>query len=229
MAYILLIDTATETAQVGLAKAGQIVASAAHTEQKDHAGFLQPAIVALLSGAGIGFTELAAVAVTDGPGSYTGLRVGMASAKGLCYALQIPLITVGTLHLMAASALVPINAIEPDALLCPMIDARRMEVFTAVFTQTMETVLPPCPLILEANSLADVFLGQPVYCFGSGSAKFKPICPAGVAFLDNFSILMPSFGQIAYQLFENQQFSDIAYAEPAYGKAFFSTQKRQEQ
>lgn len=226
MAYILHIDTATEVAQVGLAKDGQLIASATHAEQKDHAGFLQPALANLLGDAGISFSQLAAVAVIDGPGSYTGLRVGMASAKGLCYALQIPLITLGTLHLMAASALEQIGELSADALLCPMIDARRMEVFTAVFDKKMEIILPPTPLVLEENSLADVFLNCPVFCFGSGSAKFEPICPPKVAFLPNFNILMSVFGQISFQLFENQQFSSTAYAEPAYNKAFFSTQKR---
>lgn len=227
MAYILHIDTATETAQVGLAKDGQLIASATNAEQKDHAGFLQPALANLLSEAGIGFAQLAAVAVTDGPGSYTGLRVGMASAKGLCYALQIPLIAIGTLHLMAASALEQIGTAEPDALLCPMIDARRMEVFTAVFNKKLELILPPTPLVLEENSLAEVFLNHSVFCFGSGSAKFEPICPPQVAFWQNFNISMSTFGQLAYQLFENQQFSSVAYAEPAYNKAFFSTQKGQ--
>lgn len=226
MAYILHIDTATEIAQVALAKDGQLIASATHAEQKDHAGFLQPALASLLSEAGIGFAQLAAVAVTDGPGSYTGLRVGMASAKGLCYALQIPLITLGTLHLMAASALEQISTAAPDFLLCPMIDARRMEVFTAVFDKKLEIILPPTPLVLEENSLADTFLNHPVYCFGSGAAKFEPICPPQVAFLQNFNISMSIFGQISFQLFENQQFSSTAYAEPAYNKAFFSTQKR---
>jgi tRNA threonylcarbamoyladenosine biosynthesis protein TsaB len=226
MAYILHIDTATEIAQVGLANDGQLIASATHAEQKDHAGFLQPALASLLHEGGIGFSQLAAVAVTDGPGSYTGLRVGMASAKGLCYALQIPLITLGTLHLMAASALEQIDPLATDALLCPMIDARRMEVFTAVFDKKLEIILPPTPLVLEENSLADTFLNHPVYCFGSGAAKFEPICSPQIAFLQNFNISMPTFGQLTQQLFENQQFSSTAYAEPAYNKAFFSTQKR---
>jgi tRNA threonylcarbamoyladenosine biosynthesis protein TsaB len=227
MAYILHIDTATEIAQAGLAKEGKLIASTAHTEQKDHAGFLQPAIALLLQQAGIGFSELAAAAVTDGPGSYTGLRVGMASAKGLCYALQIPLITVGTLTLMAASAMAQLAPTPPGCLFCPMIDARRMEVFTAIFTEKLEEAMPPTALVLETGSLADAFRGQPVYCFGSGSEKFRPICPPGVAFLGNFNISMPVFAQLSFQLFENQQFSSTAYAEPAYNKAFFSTQKRQ--
>jgi tRNA threonylcarbamoyladenosine biosynthesis protein TsaB len=227
MAYILHIDTATEIAQVGLAKAGNLIASTAHAEQKDHAGFLQPAIAALLQQSGIGFSQLAAVALTDGPGSYTGLRVGMASAKGLCYALQIPLITVGTLTLMAASALEQAGPLPPDTLLCPMIDARRMEVFTAIFTEKLEETMPPTALVLEAGSLTDAFRGQPVYCFGSGSEKFRPICPPGVAFLEHFNISMPVFAQLSSQLYENQQFRSTAYAEPAYNKAFFSTQKRQ--
>lgn len=226
MAYILHIDTATETAQIGLSNNGHLIAEAVHTEQKDHAGFLQPAIAALMEKAGIALTQLGAIAVTNGPGSYTGLRVGMASAKGLCYALQIPLITVGTLTLMAASAIAQKEPLPAGTLYCPMIDARRMEVFTARFDDKLSELMAPTALILDETSFSDTLSGQSICFFGSGSAKFRPICPPNGHFLENFNISLSVFSQLSHQLFDNQQFSDVAYAEPAYGKAFFSTQKR---
>jgi tRNA threonylcarbamoyladenosine biosynthesis protein TsaB len=229
MAYILHIDTATETAQVALSHNGTVVTSLAHGNPKDHAGFLQPALHSLLQQAHIGFGQLAAVAVTDGPGSYTGLRVGMASAKGLCYALRIPLITLGTLRLMAASALEQLSGPAEDTLLGPLIDARRMEVFAALFTPHLDEWMAPGPMVLTETSFAEVLANRPICFFGSGAAKFRPFCPPGGLFLDNFDISMHSFAQITTQMFDNQQFTDVAYAEPAYGKAFFSTQKRQAQ
>jgi tRNA threonylcarbamoyladenosine biosynthesis protein TsaB len=228
MTYILHIDTATETAQVALGLNGSVLGSAVNTAQKDHAAFLQPAVAALLKQAGIAPGQLAAVAVTDGPGSYTGLRVGMASAKGLCYALQKPLITVGSLALMAASAKAMDSGLPQGTLYCPMIDARRMEVFTALYSEKMEELAAPAALVLDADSFAEALARGPVCFFGSGAAKFRPLCPQGI-FLENFNISMPVFCQLSFQLFENQHFSDVAYSEPAYVKAFYTTQKRQEQ
>src|SRR4029079_3666588 len=114
--------------------------------------------------------QVAAVAVSAGPGSYTGLRVGMAAAKGLCYALRIPLLTINTLQMMAAAAVA-----EPTDLLCPMIDARRMEVFTGLYTKKLDAVMPAQALILQENSFADVLQKHTVTFFGNGSEKCKTV------------------------------------------------------
>src|SRR5687768_2649863 len=123
MALILNIDTATETAMVSLAENDSILSFAVNNNQKDHASFLHPAIQDIINKTNKTIGEVDAVAVTSGPGSYTGIRVGMAAAKGLCYALQKPLITLNTLEVIALSS---IEKIKEDALYCPMIDARRM-------------------------------------------------------------------------------------------------------
>src|SRR5665647_1745116 len=147
MALILNIDTATESAIISISEKDKIIDSVTNSNQKDHASFLQPAIKNLLQKADLSINKLNAIAVTAGPGSYTGLRVGMASAKGLCYALKIPLITINTLEVMALSSLKQIH--DPSALYCPMIDARRMEVFTAVYDHHLTEIIKPCSMILD--------------------------------------------------------------------------------
>jgi tRNA threonylcarbamoyladenosine biosynthesis protein TsaB len=227
MKYILSIDTSTETALVCLAAGEMLVGSRVSDNQKDHASFLQPAIKALLQQASAGFADIAAVSVANGPGSYTGLRVGLASAKGLCYALQVPLITVGTLRLMAASAIEQVKTADPGALFCPMIDARRMEVFTATYTGQLKEITPPAAIILPNDSFAAQLEQHTVFFSGSGAAKWRNLCTHKNAFFDNINISATVFSRISLQLFENQQFTDIAYSEPAYIKAFYTTQKRQ--
>src|SRR5215208_5364975 len=138
MSFILNIDTALETASVSLANNGRMLQSLVSESQKDHASWLHPAIKILLEKQGIGMDQLVAVGVSNGPGSYTGLRVGLSTAKGFCYALNIPLITIGTLKLMAFSA-----RDEAEDLICPMIDARRMEVYTAIYTGEMAELIKP--------------------------------------------------------------------------------------
>ncbi|MEO7306266.1 MAG: tRNA (adenosine(37)-N6)-threonylcarbamoyltransferase complex dimerization subunit type 1 TsaB, partial [Ferruginibacter sp.] len=133
MSLILNIDTASEKAHVSFAKNGMIIQSISSESQKEHASFLQSAIEQLTKTTGIILKDIDAVAVTSGPGSYTGLRVGMASAKGLCYALKKPLITISSLEVLTASALELIPGAGENVLLCPMLDARRVEVFTAVY------------------------------------------------------------------------------------------------
>jgi tRNA threonylcarbamoyladenosine biosynthesis protein TsaB len=227
MGYILSIDTSTETAQVCLAANGVLAGSRINENQKDHASFLQPAIKELLDEASAGYTDLVAVSVSNGPGSYTGLRVGLASAKGLCYALQLPLITIGTLELMAASAIEQVKSADSGTLFCPMIDARRMEVFAAVYNGQLEELAAPAAIILQNDSFTEYLEQQSVIFTGTGASKWKTICTQKNAFFENINISAAVFSQISMQLFENQQFVDIAYAEPAYIKAFYTTQKRQ--
>jgi tRNA threonylcarbamoyladenosine biosynthesis protein TsaB len=227
MGYILSIDTSTETALVCLAEDGVLVGSKANENQKDHASFLQPAVKELLDEVSAVITDLVAVSVTNGPGSYTGLRVGLASAKGLCYALQLPLITIGTLELMAASAIEQIKPVDPATLFCPMIDARRMEVFAAVYNVKLEELAAPAAVILQNDIFTEYLEQQSVIFTGSGVSKWKNTCTHKNAFFENINISAAVFSRMSTQLFENQQFSDVAYAEPAYIKAFYTTQKRQ--
>ena len=177
MSLLLNIDTAVTTASISIAKDGIILGEAINTEQKDQGAFIQPAIQAIAKNIGINLTELNAIAVVSGPGSYTGLRVGMASAKGLCYALDKPLITIGTLNLLAYQAINQADIQQNDmpTLFCPMVDARRMEVFTAVYDKELNTILSPCAMIVDENCFANLLLNNKIVFFGNGAAKWQEI------------------------------------------------------
>ncbi|HAK11232.1 MAG TPA: tRNA (adenosine(37)-N6)-threonylcarbamoyltransferase complex dimerization subunit type 1 TsaB [Chitinophagaceae bacterium] len=219
MAILLHIDTATEFAVVGFSKDGEVLAEQENLEQQQHAAFLQPAIQALSKKLGLPLQQIDAVVVSNGPGSYTGLRVGLASAKGICFALQKPLITLNTLQIMAHAAR---KAFPKADLFCPMIDARRMEVFTAVYDQSLNEVMPPQAMILEAASFMDRLASKTIVFTGSGQEKFHQICThpnAQFALLRHAVTDMCPLGE---QAFVNQQFADLAYAEPFYSKAFYS-------
>src|SRR5687767_10771942 len=147
MSLILNIDTALDTASVCLANKGEVLHLVVNEFPKDHSGWLHPAISELLQKSGYEIRDLSALAVSIGPGSYTGLRVGLSTAKGFCFALNLPLITIGTLQMMAYSV-----KDENADLLCPVIDARRNEVFTAVYDKNLEPVLPAQSMIAGENS-----------------------------------------------------------------------------
>src|ERR1700738_4487907 len=151
MALILNMDTATETASISLSKGGISLALSENKEQKEHAAWLHSAVEKMMQETGYRMRDLQAVAVTAGPGSYTGLRVGMAAAKGFCYALDIPLITENTLKVMAFAAR---EQTSDAGLLCPMIDARRMEVFTAIFQRDLKELMPTTAMVIDGNSFS---------------------------------------------------------------------------
>lgn len=218
MSLILHIDTATETAQVGFSKEGQPLLSLSNTSQRDHAAFLQAAIQQLVEQAKVNLTALDAIAVVAGPGSYTGLRVGMASAKGLCYALQKPLINLSTLEVLAVAARQQIN--DEAVAFCPMIDARRMEVFTAVYSNQLKLLHPPSALILHASSFSAVLEHQKVLFIGNGAAKWRSICQHINASFAAISITPAALAELSHKYYTQQVFSDLAYAEPVYLKEF---------
>ena len=226
MSFILNIDTATEEAHISIARDGIILRSLINRSQKDHGSFLQLAVQQLSKDTNIPLTKIDAIAVTAGPGSYTGLRVGMASAKGLCYALNKPLITVNTLEVLAASALYQLKGqqVKEQNLLCPMIDARRMEVFTAIYNMELVTVDVPSAMVLNENSFADHLTDNMVF-FGSGSAKWKLICKHPHASFINVAILPEAMNDLATNLFTMQQFTQIADSQPIYLKEFHDVRK----
>jgi tRNA threonylcarbamoyladenosine biosynthesis protein TsaB len=222
--YILCIDASVQTASVALSKESNLLAVKTCEQQREHAAFIQPAIRDLLKEQNIQPSQLNAIAVTSGPGSYTGLRVGMASAKGLCYALKVPLITLNTLEVMAITALQQLNDIDPF-LLCPLIDARRMEVFTAVYNKQLEQVMQPGALILDNNSFSGLLSAQLVYFFGNGAPKWKSICNHNNARFISLEWNASSMVGKAWELFGQHSFASLAYATPFYGKDFYSTSK----
>jgi tRNA threonylcarbamoyladenosine biosynthesis protein TsaB len=223
MSLILNIDTATEIAQVSIARDGVVLKDAINKDAKEHAAFVQPAIKHIMNMAGIGLSEIDAIAVMAGPGSYTGLRVGMASAKGLCYALNKPLLAINTLESMAMAVVIA-GGLDEKKLLCPMIDARRSEVFTAIYDHSLNILLAPKALILDENSYA-VFLDKdPVVFFGNGSDKWKTICKHPNAEFQCVNIDSAPMAFLSYKKFSDKipQFSDPAYLEPLYIKEFYT-------
>lgn len=220
MPYILSIDTSTEICSVALSKGTEQVAFRESAEGRSHAKVLLPFIEETLHEANVQPSKLQAVAVSMGPGSYTGLRIGVSTAKGLCYSLGIPFIAVPTLQVMAAGAC-PSLAQHPDALLCPMLDARRMEVFTALYDSALREVRPFSAQIIDENSFVDVLGEKKVVFCGNGMEKCKELLSKNAnALFDDTPISARNMREIALQKFENQQFEDVAYCEPMYGKEY---------
>lgn len=218
MTYILNIETATKNCSVSLAKNGETILCKEIAEQGySHAEKLHVFIEEILKEANINFSEIKAVAVSKGPGSYTGLRIGVSAAKGLCYALQIPLISIDTMQVLAKKAVVD------DGLIVPMIDARRMEVYSAVFDKNHNKINEVEAEVLTENSYQD--FDQTVYFVGDCQEKCQTVLVK-----DNFKflpeIIFPSaneMSQLSFEKFQNNDFEDVAYFEPFYLKDFMLT------
>ena len=223
MSIILNIDTSIEVASVSIAKDGTIQAYLINTIQKEHASFLHNAVKQLLAESALDIKQIDAIAVTNGPGSYTGLRVGLASAKGFCYALKKPLITIGTLNALAIAAInASKEAFRETTLFGPMIDARRMEVYTAVFDKDMTEILPASAMILQENSFVQILQDNHVLFFGSGAAKWNSISLSENAGFINELDITAAISKCSFEKFLNNNFTDLTYSEPLYIKEFFS-------
>ena len=201
MNLILNIDTAAETAHVSFAKDGLILHVLKSDSQKEHAAFLQTAIQQLTKITGIKLPDIDAISVTAGPGSYTGLRVGLASAKGLCYALKKPLIAINTLEILTVSALHLMQVTETDILFCPMMDARRKEVFTAIYQNDLTVCMAPCAMILDESSFDKELNDNKILFFGSGSAKWEIICNRANAIFKTVFILPEAMSKYSNSLY----------------------------
>jgi tRNA threonylcarbamoyladenosine biosynthesis protein TsaB len=224
MALILNIDTATEAAGICLSENGESLLLYQNSEQKDHSSWLQPAIEKAMRETGYRLSDLKAVAVTAGPGSYTGLRVGMATAKGLCYALQIPLIVENTLKVMALAAKEQLPGF--DGLLCPMIDARRMDVFTAIYRTDLVACMPPQAMTVEQGSFDRWLELGNVSFFGGGSSKCKPLILDPRAHFVQIRYHAGYLGVLSFQLYLQSKFADTIYCEPAYTKEFYTHNRK---
>ncbi len=222
MALILNIDTATEHASVCLSRDGKLIAIESNPNQKDHAAFIQPAIKKLMASVGCDLSTIDAVAVSNGPGSYTGLRVGLSTAKGICYALDKPLILINTLEIIAAAIENTSNSNQGPTLYCPMIDARRMEVFTAVYDVDLQEVVKPSAIILAANTFMDLLDQHTILFSGSGSEKFKPVIKNDKAIFLNIQHDACHMQTIAQNMYLLKTFTDTAYSEPFYLKEFYT-------
>jgi tRNA threonylcarbamoyladenosine biosynthesis protein TsaB len=174
--------------------------------------------------------KLEAVAVSAGPGSYTGLRIGLSTAKGICMGLDIPLIGVSTLEAWAVKAMFSSVAWEGDEILVPMMDARRMEVYTAGYDFALNPVMPPQPLILDTDSYKNLPADKNIYIFGSGAAKTKSaheagevVCRENVHFLNLSPLTAADMMALSEKAFRNGDFIDLAYSIPQYLKEFQAT------
>lgn len=221
MALILNIDTALTNASVSLCDNDIVMVEEINNLQKDHASFLQPAIKSLIQKTNITLSSIDAVAVVNGPGSYTGLRVGLASAKGICYALEKPIILLNTLHVIASSS-ASLKSTHTNLLFSPMIDARRMEVFTALYNDKFEEIKSPSAVIIDQTYLADELQSSLIVFSGNGCFKFKEICknPNAIFFEEPYSA--KHIAALSYRSFIKKKFANNAYAEPFYVKSFYT-------
>jgi tRNA threonylcarbamoyladenosine biosynthesis protein TsaB len=229
MSLILSIDTALENGSVCLSKSGEIIKSLENQEQKNHASFVQPAIKQIIKDSGLELKDLDAIAVTHGPGSYTGLRVGLSSAKGLCYALDKPLILINTLEAIALSGIESLQSTSSGLnniggyLVCPMIDARRMEVFTAVYDSKLSIIIPPSAMIVEEASFLELLEVNKIIFLGNGATKFKSISTHRNAYFTVTTYNCTHLATLAYRGYNNKEFGNVPYSEPLYLKDFFSS------
>lgn len=218
MSYILNIETATKNCSVALAKEGKtILCKEIAKEGYSHAERLHVFIEEIIKEVGITFQDLIAIAVSQGPGSYTGLRIGVSAAKGLCFALDIPLIAVDTLQVLASQATVT------SGLIIPMLDARRMEVYSAIFNPKFEKIRAVQAEIITENSFED--LQETLYFLGDCAEKCKPVLTKeNYIFLDE--IKYPSAKEmsgLSFEKYQKNETVDVAYFEPHYLKDFMTT------
>jgi tRNA threonylcarbamoyladenosine biosynthesis protein TsaB len=224
---ILQIETATTVCSVALARDGHVIAVKELDERNIHAEVITLYIDELIKQTGIGYSELDAVAVSSGPGSYTGLRIGVSTAKGLCFSLDKPLISVETLAAMA-QGMIAKDSIDPNTLLCPMIDARRMEVYTALFDAAGNVVKPTAAEIITEGSFSDYLGNNKILFFGDGAAKCSDVIgeSPNATFISDFSNSATHLTLKAAEKFVSAEFEDVAYFEPFYLKDFLVTQKK---
>lgn len=225
MNYLLNIHTTLENAIVNLSDGDQVLSTLINSDSRQHAAFLHSSIHQILQENDILTTSLKAVGVTGGPGSYTGIRVGLATAKGLCFALKIPMIMMNTLEVMAFSAIENIS--NKNAFYCPMIDARRMEIFTAVYDAGLNPIIPPAAMVLEENSFHDLIQNHPIFFFGSGAGKFKKIINnsnANYHFIDD-QLSSAALSKFAWNKFQKGEFDNTANSKALYVKEFYSNFK----
>jgi tRNA threonylcarbamoyladenosine biosynthesis protein TsaB len=220
MSFILNIDTSLETASVSIAKDGNILSFQTNAIQKDHATFLHVAIADLLAKENLKPAQLDAIGVTLGPGSYTGLRVGLSAAKGLCYALNKPLITVGTLEVMTKDMILQMDK-TTDCLFCPMIDARRMEVFTAIYDEKFNEIIAPHAKVLTPQSFAENYDENMLIFFGSGMSKWREISKINNAYFETNKTLPNALNMLTFQKFILSDFDNLSSSIPQYSKPFY--------
>lgn len=204
---------------VALHKNGELLAYQIHQVEKSHSSLLPGIGLDICKEAGVTFNDLDAVAVSSGPGSYTGLRIGVSNAKGICYTLHKPLIAIPSLEIMTEAVR---GKFLGDHLLCPMMDARRMEVYMQMEEQSGEKIWNLQPKVLDKNTFGE--FEMPVYLFGDGMPKFKEIANQdNLIFIEDIFPEAQNMGRLAKEKFDEEDFEDVAYFEPNYLKEWRTT------
>ena len=216
---ILCLETATPSCSVALVHNGEVLACEEDPKGQNHSEKITLFIDAVMKKAGISYNQLEAVAVSMGPGSYTGLRIGVSTAKGICYAVSKPLIAVETLHAMAYGM---VDTFPETYLRIPMIDARRMEVYAAIFDENLNKIKDTEAVIVDENSFSDLKKDHQLYLFGDGADKFAELFEKDekITVVKDFHCSAKYMNIIAQQKLNNKDFVDVAYFEPFYLKDF---------
>lgn len=218
MSLILGIDTSTSSGSVALLKDQSIIALQLYSIDKSHSSLLHVMIKQMMSNAGCTMGQLSAVAVAEGPGSYTGLRIGVSAAKGLCLALDIPLIAVNTLDAMTYQL---VRRSAGKILYCPMLDARRMEVYAALHDEKLGIIKPTAPVILEEYAYEDVLSTEKILFFGDGSTKAKEVITHENAyFAEDIVPTAEEVARLALKKYKEEAFENVINFEPFYLKEF---------
>ena len=222
MPKILSIETGTAVCSVALSQGERLVALRESGDEIAHSSKLSVFINELLTQEGLRVADLDAIAVSEGPGSYTGMRIGVSTAKGLCFGAGKPLIAVGSLLSLTKLA---VEKIQPAAetFLCPMIDARRMEVYTALFNSNAEMLNSVSAQIIDENTHSELLKNSKIIFFGSGAEKCKSVISSPNAIFTDIQASARGMISVAAQKFKNSDFVDIAYFEPFYLKNFVAT------
>ena len=225
MARILLIETSASTLSVALANDGVVLAERVCSEPRQQAALTAPLVKEVLDAASVKLADCDAVAVSGGPGSYTGLRVGVSTAKGLCFGANLPLIAVGTLDILVAGSHSGLDP-EPHSFIVPMLDARRMEVYTAVYTPDGERITPVEARVVDASSFEEYLSQGPVLFVGDGAMKCREVIGHPNARFLAAEPLASNMASLAEAAFRAGRFENLAYFEPFYLKDFVATVSR---
>lgn len=221
MSYILSIESSGPLCSVSLHREGMLMEEISSDQPNAHAENLAVFIRDLMHNHSLNFNQLSAVAVSEGPGSYTGLRIGVSVAKGICYASDIPLISVDTLQSLALGILPFVHTPPEQTLLYPMVDARRMEVYTAGFDTGLTKLIPTAPVILDDGFFQSLNPGRHYFFAGNGAGKISTVTNLqNCTVLDEITFSSDRIGILAWQKWTMKQFADLAYFEPVYLKEF---------
>ena len=222
---ILCLETATPVCSVALNESCCTIALLESEKQNAHSEKITNFIREVMETAGIGYSQLDAVAVSQGPGSYTGLRIGVSTAKGICYAADLPLMAIDTLEAMAYGMKAKLGTqLADNDLLVPMIDARRMEVYASVFDANLQKINDTAALVIDENSFADLRKDHHLWLFGDGAPKLKQLFEnqQNITIIDGFKPSAAYMLPLAEKALREQRFVNVAYFEPFYLKDFIA-------